>query len=111
MEAGRTGAPPGHAAAAGTNDAAHSTDEVRRFVHEAPGIGGGYPQVRNSRTPVRCIVLTYQATNDFNRTAERYAYLPREDLRGALDYYAAYPNRVDDDIVREERARAEHLGC
>jgi uncharacterized protein (DUF433 family) len=104
------GSPAGRDAADGTGDAVHPTADVRRFVHETPGIGGGFPQVRNSRTPVRCIVLTHRATNDFDQTLERYSYLPREDVRGALDYYAAYPERVDEDIAREERAWAEHQG-
>jgi uncharacterized protein (DUF433 family) len=104
------GSSTGDGAAERTDDAMHLTADVRRFVHETPGVGGGFPQVRNSRTPVRCIVLTYRATNSFDQTAERYAYLPREDVRGALDYYAAYPERVDEDIAREERAWAEHQG-
>jgi uncharacterized protein (DUF433 family) len=100
----------GRDAAAATDDSVRSTADVRCFIHETPGVGGGFPQVRNSRTPVRCIVLTHRATNNFDQTAERYSYLPREDVRGALDYYAAYPERVDEDIEREERAWAEHQG-
>src|SRR5438105_1721718 len=87
----------GRDATAATDDSVQPTAEVCRFVQETAGIGGGFPQVRNSRTPVRCIVLTHRATNNFDQTAERYSYLPREDVRGALDYYAAYPDRVDED--------------
>jgi len=102
--------PASRDAAAATDDTSHSPADLRRFVHETLGVGGGYPQVRNSRTPVRCIVLTHRATNDFDQTAERYSYLPREDVCGALEYYDAYPERVDEDIEREERAWTEHQG-
>ncbi len=91
-----------------SDNSLQSTRDVRRFVHETPGIGGEYPHVRNSRTPVRCIVLTHRFTKDFERTAARYSHLPAEDVQGALDYYALYPERVDEDIEREERVWAEH---
>jgi uncharacterized protein (DUF433 family) len=100
----------GRDATAATDDSVQPTADVCRFVQETAGIGGGFPQVRNSRTPVRCIILTHRATNNFEQTAERYSYLPREDVRGALDYYATHPERVDEDIEREERAWAEHQG-
>ena len=62
-----------HDACADCDSAQRDANDVRRFVHETPGIGGGYPHVRNSRTPVRCIVLTHRSTNDFERTAARYS--------------------------------------
>jgi hypothetical protein len=52
--------------------------------------------------------MTHRSTNDFEGTAARYSYLPPEDVRGALDYYAVYPERVDEDIEREERIWAEY---
>ena len=77
------------------------------FVEEKPGVGGGYPQVRGTRTPVRVIVNLYRKTNDFERTAAMLPHLTPEQVRGALDYYAVYPGRVDEDIERNARALAE----
>jgi uncharacterized protein (DUF433 family) len=78
------------------------------YVTESAGIGGGYPggypQVRVIRIPVRYIVLTYRHFQDFKRAAEAYPPLSLEQVRGALDYYAVYPERVDEDIETNERA-------
>ncbi len=41
---------------------------------------------------------------------EWYPYLSREQIQGALDYYAKYPIRVDEDIERNKRAYAEAHG-
>jgi uncharacterized protein (DUF433 family) len=65
--------------------------------------------VRGTRTPVRCIVEMYQQTQDFERTAAMFSHLSRDQVQGALDYYAAYPQRVDEDIERNARAALELL--
>jgi uncharacterized protein (DUF433 family) len=79
------------------------------YVSETPGVGGGYPQVRGTRIPVRCLVLTYREFQDFERTAEWYSTLTREQVRGALDYYAEHPERVDEDIERNEAAARQFV--
>ncbi len=81
--------------------------QAHPFVEETPGIGGGYPQVRGTRTPVRIIVELWRATGDFERTAAMLPHLTQDQIRGALDYYAAYPDRVDEDIELNARARAD----
>jgi uncharacterized protein (DUF433 family) len=77
------------------------------YVEKTPGVGGGYPQVRGTRIPVRCLVLTYRHFQDFERSAGWYSTPTREQVRGALDYYAAHPDRVDEDIETNERAWQE----
>jgi uncharacterized protein (DUF433 family) len=77
------------------------------FVEETPGVGGGYPQVRGTRIPVRTIVAHYRALRDLDRIREMFPYLTREQIQGALDYYAECPGRVDEDFRRNERALAE----
>ncbi len=77
------------------------------FVEETPGVGGGYPQVRGTRTPVRVIVNLFRQTGDLARTAALLPHLTDEEIRGALDYYAACPDRVDQDIDRNARAWRE----
>ena len=78
------------------------------YVSETPGVGGGYPQVRGTRIPVRCLVLTYRHWRNFERTVAQYPTLTREQIRGALDFHAQHPARVDEDIERNERAFREH---
>jgi uncharacterized protein (DUF433 family) len=77
------------------------------FVEETPGVGGGYPQVRGTRIPVRTIVAYYRAFDDVDRIQQMFPYLTREQIQGALDYYAEYPDRVHEDFERNARALAE----
>jgi uncharacterized protein (DUF433 family) len=79
------------------------------YVSETPGVGGGYPQVRSTRTPVRCLVEVYRSTESIERTAAMFPHLSQEQVRGALDYYAEHPERVDEDIERNARALTEFL--
>ena len=79
------------------------------YVTETPGIGGGYPHIRGTRTPVGVIVEVYQSTRDFERTTAMFPHLTHEQVRGALDFYAAHPERVAEDIERNQRALAEFL--
>jgi uncharacterized protein (DUF433 family) len=80
------------------------------YVNEVPGINGGYPLIRGSRIPVRVVVEIFSKTHDLNGLVEMYPHIGPERLQGALDYYAAYPTRVDEDIERNARALAEHEG-
>ena len=53
----------------------------------------------------------YRATgHDLERTHEMLNMLTREQIQAALDYYAAHPARVDEDIERNARAWAEITG-
>ena len=78
-------------------------------VYEKEGVGGGYPQVWPTRIPVRCIIEVFRSTQDFDRTAAMYPQLTHEQVRGALDYYAAHRERVDEDIERNARVFQEYL--
>jgi uncharacterized protein (DUF433 family) len=78
-----------------------------RFVTETPGINGGYPVIRGTRTPVRGIVKFFQDTHDLDKVQDLLSHLTREELQGALDYYAREPARVDEDIQRNDDAWAE----
>jgi len=77
------------------------------YVSETPGVCGGYPVVRGTRTPVWLLVQAYRETRDVDKTAAAFRHLTREQVQGALDYYAQYPARVDEDEARNARALAE----
>jgi uncharacterized protein (DUF433 family) len=81
--------------------------DVLRAVSEDPRINCGYPVIRGTRTPVRVIVGVFRKTNNFERTAAMFPHLSREQIRDALDYYAQYPARVDEDIRWTDRIAAE----
>jgi uncharacterized protein (DUF433 family) len=76
-------------------------------VSETPGINGGYPVVRGTRTPVRVLVEYYRQTDDFDRVVALVPHLTAEQVRGALDYYVLHSARVDEDLATNNRAMAE----
>ena len=78
-----------------------------RYVNEVPGVNGGYPVVRGTRTPVRTIVKFFQGIGSVEGVQDLLCHLSEEQIQGALDYYAAHPARVDEDIERNERAWEE----
>jgi uncharacterized protein (DUF433 family) len=73
-------------------------------VRETEGVCGGYPRVGRSRIPVRSLVLAFRKLQDFSLLVETFPTLTPEEIRGALDWYIVYPARVDEDILRNERA-------
>jgi uncharacterized protein (DUF433 family) len=80
------------------------------YVAEYPGVCGGYPVIRNTRIPVRIVVWLRRTLSVGEIRSEWYPYLSEERIQGALDYYAAHPERVDEDFERHERAYAEAHG-
>ena len=81
--------------------------QTTTFVTETPGVCGGYPCIANTRIPVRLIVEFFRETPDVAAILAIYPQLSREQVEGALAYYAAHPERVDQDIERNARALAE----
>jgi uncharacterized protein (DUF433 family) len=76
-------------------------------IRETPGVCGGYPCIGDARIPVRCIVLAHRETGSFERTAAAFPQLTSREVQAALDYYAAHPARVDEDIETNEQALKE----
>ncbi len=81
--------------------------KVETYVTETPGVCGSYPCIANTRIPVRLIVEFFRETPDVPAILAIYSQLSREQVEGALAYYAAYPERVDEDIERNACALAE----
>ena len=75
-----------------------------KVVQETAGVCGGYPRVGNSRIPVRSLVLAYRQLNEFERVVETFPTLTQDEIRSALDWYILHPERVDEDIRRNDRA-------
>lgn len=77
------------------------------FVHEVPGPCGGYPVIRNTRIPVRIIGELYRQGASVEQLAGLYSHMTRAQIQGTLDFYAAHPARVDEDIERHRQAYVE----
>jgi uncharacterized protein (DUF433 family) len=77
------------------------------IVQETEGICGGYPRVGNSRIPVRSLVIAYRQLNDFDLVVDTFPTLTRDEIRSALDWYILHPERVEEDIRRNDELLAE----
>jgi uncharacterized protein (DUF433 family) len=77
------------------------------YVSETPGVCGGYPVVRGTRIPVRILVAVYRESGGVEQILAMYPHLSPEQVQGALDYYATFPARVDEDFARHAHALAE----
>lgn len=77
------------------------------MVRETPGVCGGYPCVGNSRIPVRSLVIAFRKLRDIALVVEAFPTLTPEQIRGALDWYIVHPERVEEDIERNEQALRE----
>ncbi len=84
--------------------------EDHPYVHEVPGVCGGYPVIRNTRFSVRIVLGYIRGGWTVDDLAEHWPYIGKERFLGALDYYEKYPARVDEDIERHERVYAEVHG-
>jgi uncharacterized protein (DUF433 family) len=83
------------------NGASVTTDP---YVAEYPGVCGGYPVIRETRIPVRLVI---QFTRDGASIDELTAMWPTvtpAQVKGALDYYAQHPRRIDENIARNVSA-------
>ena len=71
-----------------------------------PGIQGGYPCIKGTRTPVRTIVELYRDIypGDFDEILGALPHLTHEQVDAALRYYKECPELVDEDIERQEAA-------
>ena len=78
-----------------------------QVVQEREGVCGGYPCVGNSRIPVRSLVLAYRALYTFERVVDMFPTLTPDQIRAALDWYIKHPDRVDEDIRRNQETLRE----
>ena len=84
-----------------TNGTARPEDP---YVAEYPGVCGGYPVIRETRIPVRLVVLFSRDGATPDELAEMWPAVTAAQIRGALEYYARHPRRVDEDIERHAQA-------
>ena len=71
-----------------------------------PGVQGGYPCIKGTRTPVRTIVELYRDIypGDLDEVLRALPHLTREQVDAALHYYKECPELVDEDIRTNEEA-------
>jgi uncharacterized protein (DUF433 family) len=78
------------------------------WVEETPGINGGFPVVAGTRTPISVLVEFHRQGANLDEIATLMEHLTREQVEIALQYYDLHPERVGEDIARNQRAQAEY---
>ena len=76
------------------------------YIAQNPGVQGGAPVVKGTRTPVRAIAVLYCRTypNNLDEVQRALAHLSRTEIEAALAYYRDHRDEIDADIERHRRA-------
>lgn len=76
------------------------------FIDQVPGVQGGAPVVKGTRTPVRTVVaFYYQAySGDLAQVRDALPHLTEAQVCACLAYYDAHQHEIDEDNRRHEKA-------
>ena len=77
-----------------------------RYVTSVPGICGGRPIIRGTRTPVRAIVGYYKLGLSVEEILEGLPHLTAAQVYEALSYYHDHQSEIEQDIAENQ---IEHL--
>jgi uncharacterized protein (DUF433 family) len=77
-----------------------------RYIDCVPGVCGGYPIIKGTRTPIRAIV-EYSRSWNVIEIITNLPHLTQQQIHAALIYYIHEPELVDEDIKRNEEAWKE----
>lgn len=86
------------------------TDWFEAFVATVPGVQGGAPVIRGTRTPVGSIISylrTYGGDQQEVQTA--LPHLTGREIQAAIAYYACHKAEVDADLREHSEAREQFL--
>jgi len=81
------------------------TAEYRYITHE-PGICGGEPIIKGTRTPVRAIIGYYKLGLSVEEILEGLPHLTPAQVYEALSYYHDHQSEIEQEIAEE---RVEYL--
>jgi len=77
-----------------------------KYIACVPGVCGGYPTIKGTRTPIRAIV-EYSRSWNVVEMITNLPHLTQQQVHAALIYYIHEPELVDEDIERNEEAWKE----
>ena len=77
-----------------------------KYIACVPGVCGGYPTIKGTRTPIRAIV-EYSRSWNVIEMITNLPHLTQQQVHAALIYYVHEPGLVDEDIKRNEEAWKE----
>lgn len=85
----------------------------RDFITTVPGVQGGEPILRGTRTPVRSVAILYYETypGDLSEVQRALPHLETIQIEAALAYYANHRSEIDASIREHEQALREHTSA
>ncbi len=83
------------------------TTVAYRYITQVPGVQGGEPCIRGTRTPVRSIVQYWQLGQSADAIVEGLPHLTLAQVFEAMSYY--YDHRDQIDSLIEKHRIPEHL--
>ena len=77
-----------------------------QHIDRKPGVQGGFPVIKGTRTPVRSIVALAgdPSTPDYEAVQVALSHLSLEQVQAAIAYYIDNPDLVDEDMARQKAA-------
>jgi uncharacterized protein (DUF433 family) len=86
-------------------------DWYKPYIARTPGVQGGAPVLKGTRTPVRSVVSLFFRTSPDNLSEVQVAlpHLSRTQIEAALAFYRAHQAEVDADLERQQRALAAFI--
>jgi uncharacterized protein (DUF433 family) len=73
-----------------------------RYVTKTPGVCGGSPVIRNTRTPVRTIVGYYKQGMSVEEMLEGLPHLSAAQIYEALSYYHDNVSEIENDLAANQ---------
>jgi uncharacterized protein (DUF433 family) len=75
-----------------------------RFIARVPGVQGGEPVVRGTRTPVRTIAVLFHETypGDMAEVQRALSHLTSEQINAALAFYELHRAEIDGYIAEHQ---------
>jgi uncharacterized protein (DUF433 family) len=77
----------------------------QQYITSSPGVQGGEPVIRDTRTPVRTVGVLFHDVYSGDRDAVQRAlpHLSCEEIDAALSYYDAHRQQIDALIAEHHR--------
>jgi uncharacterized protein (DUF433 family) len=77
-----------------------------QHITRIPGVQGGVPVLRGTRTPIRSVVVLYWRTypQAIDQVQEALPHLTRTQIEAALAFYCDHRAEVDADIESQQQA-------
>ncbi len=80
------------------------------YIERRKGHSGGYPVLKRMNLSVRVVIEMSRQVAGFGGLCQALPQCTPQELQAALDYYAAHPNVIDQDIKRNRRAWQKMVG-